>query len=463
MKNNLVVFSDAFNYKMKKMRLSDKIKYIKTDNTILLDKNVDFSDSHLKDFFPNLKNIALDEDKIKRYHTSIRYTLAENIYINNHDNLGGITLPYLYLFQNKVNIEIDNTDSYKSNIKILNIILNDRIETINVENFEKIEISSKGENIKIYISTKKYRKVLIIDEDEIIKEKLLEYKLNEADIKNNTIDLRDYKEYEKIDLNRGFKVSNLIITKDIFKKFFNYQYAIPHIYPKKLCIIDEDEMKLIQNSIDIRIDDEDTINWWRNEDDNWYIYIRGKEGKIIYIDTNDNLKILDAGELEKDKAVKDVTILYSKGYFSNYGEVLMLVKLKNGNYNIFNFDEILKVDILFKKFLLLNLNKYNIKLEYMNEYLESDNWLVSFIKDNSIDKFLDIYDDYIIFKEHIDKLKGLGFSNKALTYLYDRKIDSIINTKYINCVDEMDKEEIDEFNKLGEHYVKQKRLKRGLK
>ena len=79
MKKNLVVFSEAYNTKINKMRLSDRRKYLKTDNTLLLDKGIDFSDTSLKNFFPNLKNIALDEDRITRYSTSIYENIAENI------------------------------------------------------------------------------------------------------------------------------------------------------------------------------------------------------------------------------------------------------------------------------------------------------------------------------------------------------------------------------------------------
>ena len=116
----------------------------------------------------------------------------------------------------------------------------------------------------------------------------------------------------------------------------------------------------------------------------------------------------------------------------------------------------------FKNFLLLNKDIY--VPDAILEDLENNNWFnIIGKKKFTYTGFFSIYNVYLNYKERLEILKKLGLSYNALIYLYDRKINSIINTETeegLIDLNDLKDYEINSYILIGEEYIKTKRLKK---
>ena len=141
---------------------------------------------------------------------------------------------------------------------------------------------------------------------------------------------------------------------------------------------------------------------------------------------------------------------------------MILIEDNDNNYKVILDDKEYILDETFKTFLLLNSDIYIP--DDLLYYIKTKNWFEVIGKNNfKCSHFLEIYIDYLEYKERLNKLKKLGFSYNALMYLHDRKINSIINPETeegLIDLNDLKDYEINSYNLIGEEYIKTKRLKK---
>lgn len=439
-----------------KFNLSKKPKII---NTMFLDEVKYENDLSDKGIYAN--NIVISKDVFNQ-DIDIRKTLARNICFENYDNLGDITIPFSY--KNRLYISFEG----KSKIKKINILLLDKNIHIDLEdNVDRIYISSeynsKDINLNINIDYKNKSILYEVDKKGNIIETKQSYTITSSDIRDNSINLCNLTEYHVLHYD-NLTVDTLIINKhylehiDKLRNFNDKLNYIPfhnRIKFDKLRIIDDNEMKL--NPIDVTFNNGNYYSTTFIDGDIKYITIKNKNKcSIVYLDKNNTIKIISEEEIKKDPNVKKVYFDFFGGLFDSNSN-LIIVKYNN-YYKVIDFDNEYIIDSLFFILLTKKQNMYRLS-ESFEEYLNNYN-LIDLFDTCNIGKntFIQMYNDYISYKKYIEKLKELGFSNKAIKYLFDKKIKSII-TPYEENIKNITDTEIKCFNEIGEEYVKKKRLK----
>lgn len=451
MKDNIVKYSKVRNGMSKK----DKRIYNKNDNTILLDSSTYFY--HTNDInYTDIKTLLIENE----YPHDLAYIYdlnAEDIYVDKYANLGGITIPFDYIIKNISTIKfIWTKDKKREEIKI-NIILPSReVVTLNLKNIKTIELVENDKN-SVYVKVTDDTTSLNYKIDSLgNKEKeYISYKIKDNNFQGEILDLREYNKYTKVYIEKLELLDKLVINKSIIKNINKYD-AFNKLKYKELLILDDNEMKLFQDKYLITLDNDDTVNVYTNSNCGNFIYINGKNKKIIYIDSNDRIRFIEEEKLINEEIIETKVALIHSMFYTNY-EFVIQSKLKNNTIKITSFDKEYFIDDLFKKFLLLNIDNFfpnQDKNNIIEECISNDLWVTSFIHYHiSLSQLNCVYQGFIEFKKRLDKLKKIGFTLDAIKYLIDRDIYKIINN--INNdfdISILDKEEIDAFNKLGEHH-----------
>jgi len=455
--------SDLVRYSKIEKKLSLRFlkkKYRDSDNTILYD--VGSSKHELINYclLDDIKNLVIDSTKTAG--VNIPNMQAENIFFSGYDNLGGITIPYNAMKINGRGYYFYWTESYPSKIKQINIITKDGIKTINVDNLKDFQINKRkyiASTTIIYEDNKKIMEY-IIDKEEKIKEHKLTYFLNKDDVKNNSINMSDYIDYEEIlvDINNDIRVKDIIVDKTCMQNLYKFYDAISYIHYDRLVIIDNDEMKLHPDKTIFYNNSIKHIDIF--QDTNNVFYMVYKKEKIIYMENN-KIKVIDIKKMY-DENVVDINI-YIEDHNGKHDPII-IIKYKNNKTKIITLNEEIEIDKLFNEFNLIYIDKYYSNKKEVKYYLENNDWY-DILKDKKniyYNKFFkNIYNDYLMFLDSIKDLHNKGFNYKAIRYLYENHFDNIINQENDNSyLLEMSNEEIDKFNELGSIYVKRKSLKK---
>lgn len=414
------------------MTKRDKKLYENSDNTLLLDKqeyHAKFNGRYRNGVnYTDLKTLIIDEEIIKKYVIEIGECTAENIYIENDKNLGGITIPYEFFIDNKSTIKLEWDKTKRTSIEKINILINTNTYPIESKLIENITITTKGSNLIIKIENYNSIIMYIVNSLGEIEKELMARQIKESDIKNNCLDLRDFNEYETIIFDQ-LKFDKLIINKNILKNINNYKEIFDKLKFNTLDIIDDNDMKLFPSISNIEIKEEDKLKKCYADFYGYYIKIMNKNDiKLIYIDKKDNIVYINDVYLEKKYNMKKAQ-LSTETYYGGSNKNFMIIILDNNNkYKVIIDDKEYIITETFKNFLLLNKDIYltdNIIYD-----IKSNNWFnVLGYNDFRYNGFQTKYNDYLEYKERLKKLKELGLSYNALKYLYDKKINSIINTQ----------------------------------
>lgn len=454
--------SDLVRYSKIKKKLNMRFlkkKYRDSDYTILYD--VGFSKCDLINYYllGDIKNLVIDSTKTDG--VNIPNIQAENIFFSGYDNLGGITIPYDEMKINGRGYYFYWTESFPSKIKKINIITKDGVKSINVDNLKDFQIDRRkyiASTTIIYEDNKKIMEY-IIDKEEKIKEHKLTYFLNKDDVKNNSINMSDYIDYEEIlvDINNDIRVKDIIVDKTCMQNLYKFYDAISYIHYNRLVIINNDEMKLQPDTTILYNISAKDIEVFQSENNIFYILY--KKEKIIYMDNN-KIKVIDKNKILKDKNVEDIEFYIEEQ--NGKHKPLVIIKYKNDITKIISLEEEIEVNKLFNEFNLMYISKYyNNKQNEARCYLEDNDWYSLFKIIMYFGKFKDIYNDYLVFLDNIKDLRNKGFNYKAIRYLYENHFDNIIIQENDNSyLLEMSNEEIDKFNELGSIYVKRKSLKK---
>lgn len=419
-------------------------KYIKNLNTIIISKNM------IENVYDNLK---------------ILLPYVKDIYVEGYDNLGGITIPYNVIKKDfKLFIKFEeNTE-----IKKLNI-LNDKNSIIKLDkDIEYLEIFKVyKDEVIIYIKYKKRKLKYTIDNLGNINEVKDTYIIDDSDIKDGTLDLTNLTEYVKLSFPRK-NINTLIINKHYIefpnKLYFlssSRKYTPFHDYMNfnKLRIVDDNNMKLLP--IDKTFDISSNKKIYFISDGNKYIYIKNEKednNTLIYVDKNNNIKILERKEMLTNPDIIEVIINYRDSeLIHNSSPRLILIKYKD-YYIIKDFDKEYKLDNSFFKLLSVSAEQFFCSNKLIEALKNND--LITIFNSNEFyyKLFYEMYNEYLKYKNYIDRLISLGFTNDAIEYLFDRKFNTIINPDE-NILSEIENIEIKHFNEIGEYYIKKKRKK----
>lgn len=443
-----------------------KILSFKNYDTLLIDeriynKNISFTEKNLC-----LKNIIISEQIIGS-RIELTNPTAENIYYENLENLGGLTLSFEMLKEYNKTLEISYNEDNKCNLKNINIIINEKSSTINLEkDIEKISIyffkDKDEECIIIKVIYKNKFLNYVIDNLGNIKEEKFRYTFNKEDLINNNLDISKYFDYSVLKFHTCENIDTLVINKN-FLKNTNLLKGINtknHFKPtiNKIKIIDDNNMKLIPSEKIVSIDGSILV------DDN-YIYIDNKNDEVlIYLNNQNEIEVISRNELLKINDVIDVVFQFehTKLCFSGYEFKtprkinLILIKYKDETYKIVDFDKSYNLDSLFLNFLKLNPSDY-FNLNEAIQFLFTNNLKEIFkLKDFDNDKFYKIYNDFEKYKLYLLELKNMGLTDNAIDYLFDKNYRNIIDPKDKFNIKNLTKKEIDFFNEYSEEHKKLK-------
>ena len=171
---------------------------------------------------------------------------------------------------------------------------------------------------------------------------------------------------------------------------------------------------------------------------------------LIYVDDNNILKVFN-----KDEILSNNNLLSDIIFSEEEDDIVIIYKYKNlGKYKVIIEDKEYKIDKLFTLFIKENILKYQLTEEMINS-LDNYDWVTLIDKNIYIEKFINMYNDYIVFKTNLNKLHKLGFSYKYFMYLHQKGLDKVLlemceNFKLI----EYSRNEINDLNELGKKYIK---------
>jgi len=443
---------------IKYSKLNKKVMYtnLKKIDTILLDVS-DFYNNKKKKL--NESNIII-ANGIKSRNIKILGTKASNICFQDYANLGDITIPFN--FSSRLFISFDDP----SKVKRINIV-NDKNTFIELDNdISNITIvKTQNNNIVCNVSYKNRTIDYEIDVNGNIIETKRKYIITQNDIKENSLDMCPLSDYEYIYYN-SLSFDTLIINKSFLEnieklnRFNDPERFIPYhnrIDYRNLIIRDDDEMRLTPNDIIFENIDSNKIIFKKRKNIN-YISIENnqKNHYIVYIDKNNNIKVINKNDLLNEDGVEDVFFDFINNTSWVSPTELIVIKYKN-YYKVLDFEKEYHIDLLFFKLLYNYSDKYFLSERQINYLCEYD--LVKFIcYVNNKKIFLDIYNKYIEHKSYLEKLKKIGFTDASIKYLLDKKIDYII-TPNMDNLNNISETEINCFNEIGNDYVKKKVLK----
>lgn len=448
--SNIIKCSSLHNGKLTQNKLS-KIKKHNID-TLLLNRYY-YDESEGKNNELGIKNIIIDENKENDKYIKIWNTKAENIYFNNQENLGGITFSHNKL---DYNLTIGWRNKTICNIKEINIIMEERCEKIELdENVREIDIGGYVDNsnikefkgIMVYIESNHYNKKYYFSFDGKNYTDLRMYNCDKNLIENGVLDLREVNYYNYV-TSDTLSVDTLIINKNQIETL--HSNFDEKLFVKTIKIYDENNMKLIPYK---EIEFNDVLLVKTN-------YLVNKDlSKIIFLDDKENIKIYDKEELLKNDSVEDVKFII------NSDCDLIVIKYKNSKYKVIDLNKEYEIDYLFSKFLELNLDIYfdSIEKNILKECIKNRDFFTPFEKkiiDNNL--LHSINKDFLEFEVHLVELNKIGLSYAAIKYLVDKNYVNIINPKTTNIlkIENINNNEIEKFNELGESYKVLRKVKR---
>jgi len=445
------VKSSKVNLKNKAINKKIDTIYMNTGNLFCYNKMLNINKT------PNVKNIEISKNiaNAKRHVIKIYNSSASNLYIEDSDNFGDITIPIIPFLNNCLYLEINNNESIKNNFKKINITRGHNIiVTINLdENLSRINI--KEEHDELVIETRNDKEIInyIIKRNGEYNKYFKKYNISKEDLDNDgNLDIRDLIKYEILSSN-VINVNNLIFDKKIFKnidKLNNLRLCQNYkINIKNIRILEKDEMKLIPFDKTFEIEeillDGDLIK---------YLYIKTNNDEVVlYVDKNNKLKYISKNELLKDDNIKNVYFRFRKETRCNGGVFkplsFIIKEYKDDGLKLNNLFKEIEIDENFKNNINLKKDKLSkIHFDYLN-CINNNNYLKLFN--------LDIFSNDLLTKlllinsqcETIqDKLENSGLTDNAINYLKLRGLLEKISELKLSQI------EIDTFNELGENYKK---------
>lgn len=445
MKDKLVVRQNGY----KKIKLN-KLSEDCVDTLIVKDKTYYANTEYDKNINININNFVIDYKfslfNRKSHAMNFNDLNVKNIYFEGYENIGGITLSIDCLTKNNINgINFcwHSPRVKRSKITEINIIL--------FEIIKKIELPDEIEEIRIYktnsprfdlvisIENTNSRKKYIIDWDGNINEELMYHIIEEKDLDNGVLDIRNFNELDKVTLS-NINIDTLIINKSIIKDLHDINlYDL--VYIKKIKIVDDNKMRLFP----------DKEIYFNDNLDIYYGYIIGDEREVlIYLDKDNNLKVYSKKDILKDKFIEDV-------FFLKEDEKMIIVyKYKRlGKYKVIIDDKEYNIDKLFNLFIQSNILEY--KYNFSSEFSMKGYDLINLFENHiSSEQFIKMYEDYNLFKLNLKKLHDIGFSYKYFVYLHNEGMDDMVNImcKHSSAFLKYNKEEVEKITSISKRLVK---------
>lgn len=453
------------NYIYQKKKILDKNKDLYLDTNKFLYNRNNKEDS----FLLNLNNIIISGSLIESNEGYfIEDSDAKNIYFEYNKNLGGITIPHTFIKHQRPLI-VKNERKIKNRINKINIIVEGDVKTIHLEeNFTNIIIGYDhdfSDEISIKLINDKKEIEYYVDKLGKINKKMNKYIITPNDLEVGYLDLRKFSDYKEVK-NKVHKIDTIIVDKKIIKnrniirEFLPFGYSPSKYFyeTKNICIVDEDDMKLIPINKTYSLNG---LCFENIRDGYHYIHLPNNGNDVlIYIDKTNKLKIIEKNELLKNKEIEDVSFnfLYKKNNLIVIGNLisLILIKYKNGKHKIMYFDDSYEIDDIFNKIVLDNADILYLS-EQIKGYLNKNDWQ-SILKMNNIgnDRFSEMIKLYMKNMNILNRLREIGLSERAIKYLCDRNYTKPLLENFKNTLgtDEILSKEIEMFNNLGEEYHK---------
>ena len=424
----------------KKLKNKDKIEnmILEKDARVIYD-GIGF----FIDIFPDLKRIFIGK--------------TDDFNYNKIGNLTGIIIDYEYLKKIFNNSILQFTfEKYNNALNQLNIIFNNKFNySIDIpEKLTDFQIFVQDDETKIYISNEQndieYEKQYIIDKNQNIKKINHSIKLYKS-IVYDFIDLKELASYEKI--NAGIIDTNKLI---IDAPSINKSYKINNntINAKYVEITDNNDMKLIPDNKIIEIGQEfdvvttnEKISLVCNTNHNYnHYYIFDKETKIIDIDKNANVSVIDYDYLNQN--FKDIEEIY---YSFNDRDYAILIKHKKRlNYTVINKEhKIYKINKSLGHFIVLDAKDdyKHVKYKKLDDYLKHD---ICYIGED----IEDIYKAYIEYMDKLKKLNKLGVDRRVLYYLLCDESTNFDGIRNLVGKGDLTQNEINQINLFGKTLIK---------
>lgn len=456
---------------MKKVKVSklDNLFFVKKISTLYLDCDTyDYEDLTDDNKFPRLSNVEniIISDKFKHKECiDIYETTAKNIYFENSEHKSGLNIYFEKFLKKDLMLCIDNERLNMNNLEQINIFFADRNFSLNID--------KSYNNIQVYKDTKK--NLLIID-FESKKESLTyevdlfgkvnvikcNYIVDDNDTVNNCLDLRPLINYEKIHVPKKY-VETLIIDDECIRNIFklrnmSYYGIITNIIfcYDKLKVIENNPMKLFPFNKTYNIKHCQFLNL-----DKACIYLKTEDDEIIIYIGNELKKgvtSISKKEIESYNDVEDIKFVFKEKNTLTDLESLILVKYKNGEGRVINFDKSFKISDGLIKYMKFNKFKY-LKTPIMQDLIEQEDWFNLFqnkLFDNIL--FFNIMKDYEKFNEYLKCLTNLGLTKSAIEYLLEKDILNVRQAKIDLESLKLSKLEIECFNKIGEEFETNKKV-----
>lgn len=459
---------------MKKVKVSklENLFFVKKISTLYLDCDTyDYEDLTDDNKFPRLSNVEniIISDKFKHNECiDIYETTAKNIYFENSEHKRGLNIDFEKFLKKDLMLCINNERLNMNNLEKINIFFADRNFSLNIDKtYHTIQVykDTKKNLLIIDFESKKERFTYEVNQFGKVNVIKYNYMVDDKDIVNNCLDLRHLINYEAINVPKKY-VETLIIDDECIRNIFklrnmSYYGIITNI---RFCY---DKVKVIENNPMKLFPFDKTFNI------NKYCEFLNLDRECIYLKTEDDEIIIYIGnelkkgvtsiskkEIESYNNVEDIKFVFKEKNTLTDLESLILVKYKNGEGRVINFDKSFKISDGLIKYMKFNKFKY-LKTPIMQDLIEQEDWFNLFqnkLFDNIL--FFNIMKDYEKFNEYLKYLTNLGLTKSAIEYLLERDFLSIRQRKIDVETLKLTQIEIDCFNIIGEEFeINKKTLK----
>ena len=391
-------------------------------DTLIVDAHRSFWYIKKKKIYKNFENIVFDYDsRYGGYIIDTTNTNIKNIVLSKRNDLNGITIDYDTICKNDEFFALE-LDARNFLIDTINIVFEDKVEKIkfNAKNRSSITFCKEMDDIELRIYSKEEDVLYTINNSGVKIVKKDKIRLFNRDVKDGVLDLCKFDEYKNIYLdNINIPIKTLIMNTNTFKNTYPYKLKV-----NELKFIDDNDMRLLPRTKTINING--TLYFIDTNIDYQTLFVESDENKIINLYKNGDVQIIDKNYIEKNfPNIKKWEIF--KGY---HRCIAIIEHNKKNKFTFFINNKRYEINSGFKRYLMLNNNKFN-------ELLVNNDWSKIFKSGLSNSDFDELYTGYLKYMDKLKQLKDLGISNKTLYYAYAIDFDKNKDLKYFKGIKEM--------------------------
>ena len=381
-------------------------------DTLIVDASRSFWHIKKKKIYKNLENIVFDYDfRYGGYIIDTTNTNIKNIVLSKRNDLNGITIDYDTICKNDEFFALE-LDVRNFLIDTINIVFEDKVEKIkfNAKNRSSITFCKEMDDIELRIYSKEEDVLYTINNSEVKIVKKDKIRLFNNDVKDGVLNLCKFDEYKNIYLdNINIPIKTLIMNTNTFKNPY------PELKVKELKFIDDNDMRLLPRTKTINING--TLYFIDTNIDYLTLFVESDENKIINLYKNGDVQIIDKNYIEKN-----FPNIKKWEMFKGYQRCIAIIEHnKKDKFTFFINNKRYEINSGFKRYLMLNNNKFN---ELLSERSNNEDF----------DK---LYNKYLKYMDKLKQLKSLGISNKTLYYACATDFDKNKDLKYFKGIKEM--------------------------